>query len=187
MADSDLIDRIIKGNQTAFKELYDIYKNRVYKTAWVMISDTSAAEDILQEVFITVYSKIYKLKCAEAFESWLYKITVNCCNQYLRKHKSDLVSEDEVFEQIPEDAVNYPENKAIEKENGVEIINFIYELPLKQRNCIILFYYNHLSIKEIADILECTEGTVKSNLFKGKKALEKKISSKLNGGEAAWI
>lgn len=187
MIDSNIIDQIIKGDQSAFKELYNTYKNRVYKTAWVMLSDTSAAEDILQEVFITVYSKIYKLKCAGAFESWLYKITVNCCNQYLRKHKLDTVSGEDIFEEITEDSHNDPESKMIEKENGGEIIRYIYKLPLKQRNCIILFYYNHLSIKEIADILECTEGTIKSNLFKGKKSLEKRILKDSSGGEIAWI
>jgi len=76
--DSLLIEQVIDGDEAAFKKLYDMYKEKVYRIAWMLTNNESAAQDIIQEVFIQVYLKIPKLKYIEAFESWLYKITVNC-------------------------------------------------------------------------------------------------------------
>lgn len=187
MVDSDIIDRITNGDQSAFKELYTLYKYRVYKTACLMLNGDSNAEDVLQEVFVTVYSKIYRLQNSKAFESWLYRITVNCCTDFLRKHKLNLISEEEFGDIVDEDDSKGPEDSVIRNELNMEIKKYIYALPIKQRSCLILFYYNHFSIKQIAEIMECSEGTVKSNLFKCKKALKERIIKASNGGEIAWI
>lgn len=187
MIDLDIVDRISKGDQDAFREMYDLYKYRVYKTACLMLNGDVNAEDVLQEVFITVYSKIYRLKSSKAFESWLYRITVNCCIDFLRKHKPNLLPDEEFSEIVSEDTSKSPENSAVRNELSRELKKHIYELPAKQKSCLILFYYNHFTIKQIAEIMECTEGTVKSNLFKSKKALEKEILKSSDGGEIAWI
>lgn len=184
MFDRELIERVASGDKKAFKELFYYYKNKIYKTACFMVNDSAASEDIVQEVFIVIYTKIYKLKHPEAFETWIYRITVNCCYSYLKHHKVYDSLNEEVCEKLIEDKIYSPESITLKQEMQVEIMKYIYELSNRQRACIILYYFNEFSIREVADIMECSEGTVKSTLFQSKRLLEKKLSQNMCGGEA---
>jgi len=175
--DLDTIEQIKNGDKEAFKELYDEYKEKVYKTTCMMVNDGAVAEDLVQEIFINIYLKIHKLNYYEALNSWIYKITINSCMKYLKKNNKIKYSEDE-------DAINYikesnpsliPEQKLVANEFNREVMKYIYELSDSQRICILLFYYNQMSIKEIATIMECSENTIKSRLFMGKKNLKGKL------------
>ncbi|MDP4090262.1 MAG: RNA polymerase sigma factor [Bacillota bacterium] len=176
-----LIERMSDGYEDAFERIYSMYMNKVYNTARMMTEDEKAAEDILQEVFIIIYKKIYKLKHAEAFESWLYRITVNCCNNYFKKRKSTVVTEDDkLADVIGADTGQTPGEELISRETNDEIYKAVNTLPGKYRECIILYYYSEMSIAQIADVLDCSAGTVKSNLFKAKKALKKKLNLEID-------
>jgi RNA polymerase sigma factor, sigma-70 family len=162
-------------NIEALKKLYNLYKPKVYKTAYMILNDSSTAEDILQEVFIQIYSKINKLDNVEAFERWIYRITVNCCMKYFKKNKrfGSLITESNFKEE--EDLTDLPEEQLINKEFVQEVWNIICSLPEPQRVPIVLFYYNEISIKEIASIMKCSEGTVKSRLHYGKKYIKENL------------
>lgn len=182
--EKELIEKLIKktidGDERAFRELYDNYKSKVFKTAYLMIRDEKIAEDIVKEVFITVYKKAYKLKRTEAFESWLYKITVNNCNEYFRRNSKALVTEEEDMSQLYDrDIYVQPEEMLLTEERNQQLDRIINSLSEKLKTCIILFYYNNMTIRQIADIQACSEGTVKSRLFKAKKAIEKKMKTEL--------
>lgn len=173
----DLIEKTISGDKVAFRKLYDVYKGKVYATAKNITKDEKAAEDILQEVFVTVYTKLYKLKKAAAFEVWLYKIVINSCNNYFRKNKRSITCEDSIIENLSGEAGEMPNEIIERKEAYIELKSCIDRLSDKLKICIIFYYFNDMSIKEIADILNCSEGTVKSRLFKAKKNLEKDLMS----------
>jgi RNA polymerase sigma-70 factor (ECF subfamily) len=79
MIDEALINGIRKNEETAFIKLYELYAKKIYKTAYMMTNDKGAAQDIVQEVFIKIFIRIDDLKNNFAFNSWLYRITVNCC------------------------------------------------------------------------------------------------------------
>ena len=129
---------------------------------------------------MNLYQKGSKLKHYEAFESWLYKITVNSSLNYIKKDKKiSFIGDNEVLDAIDKiDSEPTPEDMFICEEVTSEIMKYIYLLPIKHRTTVILFYYNELSIKEIASIMDCSEGTVKSRLFYSKKFLKDKITEK---------
>ncbi len=119
--------------------------------------------------------KINQLNSIETFEPWLNKITLNLCLQYISKNKNNDCYEDNICIDANEYELQEIDNIILEKEFKNEIISAIYELTEYQRMVIMLFYYFELSIKEIAELMKCSEGTVKSRLFYGKSRLKEKI------------
>lgn len=179
MTYEELIPKILDGSESAFMELFDMYKDKVYATALVILRDPCAAEDILQETFLIIYKKIYSLKNIESFEGWLHKITINCCNSHLRKRKKHLLIDQNIFEATVNDiSSDQPEKMYFEKQCNSELTKAIGKLTYKLRTCIVLYYFNEFTIKQISEILDCSEGTVKSRLFKGKRALERHLNLK---------
>lgn len=180
MVDEDLIKRVKNKEEAAFRKLYDIYSEKIYKTVYMMIDDKASTQDIVQEVFIKIYVKISSLKHISAFNSWIYRMTINCCLSYMHDNsKLKLLFDEEELNSISEEKVEFnPEDSTLKRDLYKEIMDSIYELPNLQRISIILYFYNDLTIKEIALIMECTEGTVKSRLFHGKKNLKKFLEYK---------
>lgn len=176
----ELIQRIKTKDRDAFKELFDMYREKVYRMSYIILREKTAAEDVLQEVFIQVYLKIKDLKHIAAFEVWLYRITMNCCRKFINKEsKFSTINIDENYDgytDIQDDEINTPESILSNKEFCKEVMKELYELPEYQRISLILFYYNEMSIKEIAIIMNCSDGTVKSRLFHGKKHLRDKVA-----------
>lgn len=174
MIDENLINGIRKKEEMAFTKLYELYAEKIYKTSYMMTNDKGAAQDIVQEVFIKIFTRINELKNNYAFNSWLYRITVNCCLTSMKENsKYNLLSDDEEIDNLIEEKVYLiPEENLLETELYHELMKEIYELPKLQRVTIILYFYNEMSIKEIAGIMECSDGTVKSRLFHGKKNLK---------------
>ena len=178
MINEELIIKIKEGDQEAFSDIYEIYKEKVYTTAYFLMSDKSVLEDILQEVFIQVFLKISTLKNNKAFECWIYRVTVNVCMKYGRAISKNKHDNDETFLYAlkEENIENIPEDRFIKTTTSKDVMNLIYDLPEKQRIGIILFYYNNMSIKDIAYATESSETAIKARLFKAKKSLEKKIN-----------
>lgn len=179
MINEQLIQRIKNRDRDAFKELYDTYREKVYRMSHIILKDKTASEDVLQEVFIQVYLKIRDLKHIGAFEVWLYRITMNCCRKLFNKeNKLRTININEKYDgytDIQDDEINNPESIILNEELCKGVMNVLCELPEYQRISLILFYYNEMSIKEIANVMSCSEGTVKSRLFCGKKHLKDKV------------
>ncbi|MGH4118999.1 RNA polymerase sigma factor [Clostridium sp.] len=180
MISEQLMQRIKTKDREAFKELFDTYREKVYRMSYIILKDKTASEDVLQEVFIQVYLKIRDLKHTGAFEVWLYRITMNCCRKFIKKeNKINTINVNENYDtytDIQDNEINTPENIIVNQELCKEVMNVLYELPEHQRISLTLFYYNELSIKEIANVMKCAEGTVKSRLFHGKKYLKDRVA-----------
>ena len=180
MISEQLIQRIKTKDRDAFKEVFDMYREKVYRMSYIILKDKAASEDVLQEVFIQVYLKIRDLKHIGAFEVWLYRITMNCCRKLINKeNKIRIINVNENYDgyaDIQDDEINTPESIIVNQEFCTEVMNVIYELPEYQRISLVLFYYNEMSIKEIANTMNCSEGTVKSRLFHGKRYLKDKVA-----------
>ena len=162
----DLIRRSLLGDQSAFEEIFQEYKNLVYKTAYLMLGNNEDAEDILQAVFIQVYKSLGSYDPTKgAFTTWLHRITVNACLNWQRKQKFKLLSFSKQFE--ARTAKPSPEVQVIE---NLALRQALEELSIKLRAVIVLRYYWSLSYKEIAETLQIPLGTVKSRLA---QALEK--------------
>jgi RNA polymerase sigma-70 factor, ECF subfamily len=172
----DLIQRSQAGDPQAFAALFEQYKNLVFRTALLMLDEKSAAEDILQDVFLQVHHSIYTYRPERgAFTTWLHRITVNACLNLRRKPR---------FTILPLGlARNHPQQDVYRDEDDA-LRHALRGLNDKYRLIIILRFYWEYSYAEIAEVLEIPIGTVQSRLHKALKCLRKELTGKLGlGGE----
>ncbi|NIO70441.1 MAG: sigma-70 family RNA polymerase sigma factor [Anaerolineae bacterium] len=175
--DNELIPRVRLGDLAAFEALYDKYKGQVYRTALAIIRDRSAAEDILQECFLRVYVHIDKIDVSRPLSPWIHRIAVNLSYNWVTKRQRWFPLLGEVVDQFVGDHHGSPEH-ILEREELQRIVQeAIHSLSFAQRVVIILFYLNGFSLEEIAYILDCPVGTVKSRLYYGRQNLKRKLGA----------
>ncbi|MBQ9981498.1 MAG: sigma-70 family RNA polymerase sigma factor [Oscillospiraceae bacterium] len=145
------------------RELVDKYSSMIYRLAYVRLNSNADAEDITQEVLLKYIRADKKFKDEEHRKAWLLKVTANAVVSHIRSQKrSQMVDLEEI-----EEVVAAPENKHRDLKYVIE------QLPEKYRMVIHMFYYEELSIKEISEITGDSEGTVKSQLSRGRDKLKK--------------
>lgn len=179
MDDEILVQQLKKGNQEAFYLLYEKYKNLVIRTAYLITGNKSDSEDAAQETFVKVYFHIAELRNDAGFKPWMMQILVRTAYR-VGKKKSREVPDDEVEKLSEHQSVLSPLGQIIKKEEAEIISRAVAALPIKQRTVVVLYYYNDLSVGEIAKILHCQEGTVKSRLHTARKYLKKMLESQEN-------
>ena len=168
--DANVIRRAQAGDSEALSQLYQSYYKRVYYLALKLLKNREDAEDVAQETFIAAFNSLSKLQNPAAFESWLFQITANRSRNQLRKnaHTVDLPEDEDgktMLDDMPDpNEALIPESVAQDAEQKRLVMQIIDDLPQQQRECILLFYYSELTVKQIAHSLGCSEGTVKSRL-----------------------
>lgn len=168
--DANVIRRAQAGDNEALSQIYQSYYKRVYYLTLKLTKNPEDAEDVAQETFIAAFNSLAKLQNPEAFESWLFQIAANRSRNQLRKnaHTVDL-SEDEdgrtMLDDMPDpNEALIPESVAQNAEQKRLVMQLIDDLPQQQRECVLLFYYSELTVRQIAHSLGCSEGTIKSRL-----------------------
>ena len=179
MHDIEIIQNIQAGKTNEFKRLVEKYQSIVFRTALGFVHIREDAEDLTQEVFIRVFQSLDSFRGNSEFSTWLYRITVNICLNHIDKSKSRGIF------QFTEDMMQNLFNKAGENKNPVEelieaeretaIRDAIDSLPEKQKTAFVLSKYDELSQKEIAQIMQISEGAVEQHLQRGKINLQKKL------------
>jgi len=173
----DLIQRCQAGDEAAFADLFEQYKNLVYKTAYLMLGNTEEAEDALQDVFLRVYQSLTTFQPAKAaFTTWLYRLTVNHCLNRRRERRLVTLPLTEIAS-LTDSTPASSERLA----NEQMIQQALKRLSDKQRAVIILRYYWELPYIEISQILEIPLGTVRSRLSTAMKALQQDLSTYKKG------
>lgn len=179
-----LIQRALEKNQDAYSEIYELTYNKVAFTIRMLLKDDSAVDDILQETYITAFEKLETLKEPEKINAWICKIARNKTIDYLRKRKEiaflnvPIENNQSNLEEIdlPEERVEFiPEKKMDNSENSRLLMDILNNLPYEQRICVIAFYYEQRSIKEIAEEVNCNEETVKSRIRYAKKKIKEQV------------
>lgn len=169
------VEALKSGDREAFNIIYKLTYKKVYFFSLSITKDSELTEDIVQDIYINVFKNIKYLKDTKLFIAWLNKITYNTTIKELNKiSKKPVNIENEEIQKILTDE-NNPMIKCIENENTKEIIKNILSLKENYRTVIILKYFNNYKIKDIAKILECPEGTVKSRINAAKKELKEKL------------
>lgn len=144
-----------------FIELYDEYKNDIYRLAISYTKNIHDSEDVVQNVFIKFYKNINKVE-KECIKRWLIKVTINeCKNLLLSSWKKRILPFTEKEENI-----------VIENTYDDSLLTEIFKLPKKNRIIIHLYYYENYDVKEIAKLLKMTESNVKVNLYRSRKLLK---------------
>ena len=186
LSDTDLIIQAQKGDQNAFEELVYRYDRNVLSITIKYANNEDDAKDLYQEVFIRVYRGIKNFKFQSEFSTWLFRITTNVCLTYKSRSKEHLrVSIDKDFDD-EENEYNttkelvYDGSSPEEISSGAnlgDIVNAAVEsLSPKQKMTFVLKHYEGYKIREIAEMLNCKEGTVKKYLFDATNNLRKKLS-----------
>ena len=174
MEEKELIKNLKNGKEEAYYKLVNIYGNKLLRTCFLMLKDEKEAEDIVQDTFIKVFKYINGFKGNSSLYTWVYKIAQNIIKDKCKNDISTIPYEDYyTSEDNIEEIIINNNNKRILKEKLKEM-GFIYKQVL------VLFYFNDFSIKEIREILDEKEGTIKSKLSRGRKLLK---TSLLEGGK----
>jgi RNA polymerase sigma-70 factor (ECF subfamily) len=172
----DVIEACQRGDDEAFRVLFETHKDRVYSIALRYSGNAAAAMDIAQDTFLKLLSSIRQYRGEASFESWLYRLVVNSCLDYHRRRKRFLPLVDGVFDRFRE-----PRESALHdllrEEQTERVQQIVAQLPEEQRIVVVLRYTDGLSYEEIADVLGCRRGTVASRLNRAHKALERRLSS----------
>ncbi|MBR5125714.1 MAG: sigma-70 family RNA polymerase sigma factor [Oscillospiraceae bacterium] len=177
---AQMINLAAKGNQTAIEDLYRLTYNSVYKSAKVLIQDEDAVLDIVQDSYVKAFQSLDQLDSPENFKAWIKRIATNKAKDYLKKKKpvlfSEMAGEDgEEIDFRDEQPDHYPEVVVDRKETARLMKEILDALSEDQRLVIGMFYYEEMSVREIAESLGCSENTVKSRLNYGRKKVEVKV------------
>lgn len=167
---------IQKGNPDAFDQLFEKYKNEAVRTAYLITGNRSICDDIAQEAFITCYQQIGNLKNPKAFKAWFYRILTRTAWKYGKLANREISTEN-IVEKADERNMDVSLQRYMQSEINQNLYTEISRLEPKQKAVIILYYFNGFSTKEIAMVLKCFEGTVKSRLYAARQKLKSSLEA----------
>ncbi len=193
-SDADLLDAYCDGDEQAFRELVDRYKNGLYAFLRQFLNQHDLVEDVFQETFLQLYSSQGSFDRSRPLRPWLFTIAANKAKDALRKaqrtaaisisalNPSDEMSFEEMLNVLTSDK-EQPENQLEQQERSGRVSNIITDLPDNLREIIIMAYFNKFSYKQMADILSIPIGTVKSRLHTAVARFAKEWSTALENEE----
>jgi len=173
VAEKLLIRELKRGREDAYRQLIEEYGNRLLRTCYLILGDREEAEDVVQETFVRVFRKIEEFRGESGLYTWIYTIALNLSRDRLRKRMNFSIFENEQIYNI---------NSEIHIEEVIDrdlLKRELDEISPIYREVLVLFYFEELSIKEISQLLDEKEGTVKSKLSRGRNILKESL---LKGG-----
>ena len=170
-SDHDLILKIQAGSLDALGVIYDRHRRLVYRTALAICNDPEAAADLLQDVFLRLHRFAARIDPERPLEPWLYRVTANQTYTWVKRHQRWSHPLEEIAEWLSSGLKHSPQYITEQDDESKRIQAAIAKLSLPHRVVVVLYYINDLSLHEIAEILEIPEGTVKSRLHYGRRAL----------------
>ncbi len=179
--DSYLVEKCVEGDKSAFATIVDRYKRHIYSITYSMTRNHADADDLSQDTFIKAYENLRKFKLGTNFRSWLSRIAVNSCIDHLRRKKrSSEDGLDDHARSLPDQNPGPQDN--LESSELMENINAAVDsLPEDQRTVVIMREMQGFALKEIAEVMKCSESTVRWRLHYARKKLQKKLQGYLNG------
>ncbi|BBR41030.1 MULTISPECIES: RNA polymerase sigma factor RpoE [Aeromonas] len=182
LLDEQLVERVQRGDKAAFNLLVKKYQQKVVNLVARYVNNPGDVPDVAQEAFIKAYRALPTFRGESAFYTWLYRIAVNTAKNYLtsqgRRPPSSDVEADEAESYGGGEAlqeVSTPENLALTDEIKRTVFSAIEALPEDLRTAITLRELEGLSYEEIAEIMDCPVGTVRSRIFRAREAIDKKL------------
>jgi RNA polymerase sigma-70 factor (ECF subfamily) len=169
-----VLERAKAGDEAAFRELMDVYQRQVINTAWRLLGRLDDAQDAGQEVFLRLFRSLRKIPSEDAIRPWLYRVTVNVCRS-ARKRSARRPAPLEVAYDPPSGACG-PEEAAETAQRMRWMMRALARLPEKERTALVLREIEGLSTKEVAEILDSSETTVRSQISVARTKLRKMAS-----------
>ncbi len=189
--DQQLVERVQKGDKRAFDLLVSKYQRKLGRLLSRFIRDPSEVEDVTQEAFIKAYRALPGFRGESAFYTWLYRIGINTAKNHLvamgRRAPTSTGMDAEEAENLDSAAqlrdLNTPENQLMSKQVGETVNQTLQELPEELRTAITLREIEGLSYEEIATVMRCPVGTVRSRIFRAREAVAEKLKPLLDTGK----
>jgi RNA polymerase sigma-70 factor (ECF subfamily) len=175
LSDAELIERVRACDLSALGNLFDRYYGQVYRAAVAITQDSAVAEDIAQDCFLKVHRYASRIDTSLPLAPWLYRVTVNLSYTWVSRQKKRRVSLDAVVDRLISPSWLSPDHIAENMEIQEQVRQAIQELHFNQRVVVVLHYLSGLSLEEVADILECPVGTVKSRLYYARESLRRRL------------
>ena len=170
-----LVLQAAQGNKAAFGALYEETGRTVYFSCLKLLGDPQLAEDITQETYLTALQKLDTLAQPENFPAWVNRIGINLCKMHFRNNSAPEDNSEEIIEEIPDEGLipeEYVSNDA-KRKIIMDIIDTV--LTEEQRRSVILYYFDMLTVPEIAEVMNCTTGTVTSRLSAARKKIKEAV------------
>jgi len=191
--DAALMLRVQRGDDAAFAELVDKYKQPVMNLAYRMLRDAAEAEDLAQNVFVQVHKSALRYQASARFTTWLFTIARNLCLNEIRRrsrHPAESMdaaqatdAEDKPARQFEDVKSHLPTDSLLHRELEQKVGQALAELPELQRTAITLCQGDELSYEEIAVVLGCSLSATKSLIHRGRETLKQKLKPYLRTGE----
>ena len=181
LSDEDLVEGTLGGEENAFSQLYDRYRRPVYSTVYRIIQDSAEAQDATQEVFVKLHRSLRSWNSRKAkFSTWLYRLAANHaidCWRLRRRRAEEQMAEDSTEKALREsplgEAIRSPYYEVESKEKIDEIRRSVDALPDLQKKVFILRYFQELKLEEIAELENCSLGTIKTSLFRATQSIRR--------------
>lgn len=178
MEDAQLVQDFLGGNHQAFNKLIGRWQDRIHHFAYRYFASNDDAAEITQKTFIKAYQKLDTLDDAAKFGSWLYRIANNLCLDELKRAGRKRATSLEALKTAPQTETASPADGTLMKNEAMVLLHkALLQLPNDQRMVVIMKEYEGLTFREIAEILDESENTVKSRMYYGLKALKKTFDS----------
>jgi RNA polymerase sigma-70 factor (ECF subfamily) len=176
-SDAALIERMRQQDLAALGGLFDRYYAQVYRTAVAITQDSAVAEDIAQDCFLKLHRYADRIDTNLPLAPWLYRVTVNLSYTWVSRQKKRRVSLETVVDCLMSPMWQSPDHVAEDNEIQDKVRQAIRDLNFNQRVVVVLHYLNGLSLEEIAEVLDCPVGTIKSRLYYARENLRHKLHS----------
>jgi RNA polymerase sigma factor (sigma-70 family) len=183
LSDQELMRLIQAGDVSPAAEIFDRYSSRIYNFAYRFLRNSEAAEDATQEVFVKMLKHANQFHGDAKLSTWLFSITANWCRDYLRKADNKAKEAEEVLYSIPAPSELAPDRNLERRQDEQMIQKALAALTPEQREAILLSRYQGLSYAEIAQISGCSEGAVKTRVFRAMETLKKALAGDVRGGD----
>lgn len=183
LSDQELMRIVQAGDYSPASEIYDRYSGRIYNFAFRFLRNAEAAEDATQEVFVKMLKHANQFHGDAKLSTWLFSITANWCRDYLRKADNKQKESDDVLVTLPTPSELAPDRSLERREDEQRVRRALETLTAEQREAILLSRYHGLSYAEIAQIAGCSEGAVKTRVFRAMETLKKTLMGDARGGD----
>lgn len=175
-----VVTKFQNGDEQSFEQVYKLSEKYIYSIIYRIVHDNDKTADLMQETYLQIYKKIDTLKTVETFLVWAGRIATNMTLRFIQKDSKEVLSTEEnndfIFEKASDDKEEFlPEDIMLNKEKKNKILDIINNLSEEQKVTVQYYYLIEMSVSEIAEVMQCSTGTVKSRLNYARKNIKKAV------------
>ncbi len=177
MSDAELVNQCLQGDTTAFDQLVERYRDRVFSLAFRILGEADWAQDLMQESFLRAYTRLALYDPSQSFATWLLCLTARLCLNARRNRNTEQQKMERALKAMPPSLTW--EEQLYERERQRTLQRLILRLPPNQRTALLLHYYEELPLQQVAQALDVPVGTVKTWLYRARESLRQWMEEEL--------